>query len=100
MYKYLEALFSQIQTIDQSPILINFANVLLIIVAIGVCEYLISDTHYYSNVGYTVTTLMIIHRKQNKFNEIHLSIDTMPIEQVPTFIFLGITLNETLSMEK
>ena len=43
------------------------------------------------------TKLMVFHRKQKKFNEIHLSIDTMPIEQVPTFNFLGITLDETLS---
>ena len=43
------------------------------------------------------TKLMIFHRKQTKINEIHLSIDTMPIEQVPTFNFLGIILDETLS---
>ena len=36
---------------------------------------------------------MVFHQKQKKFNEIHLSIDTMPIEQVPTFNFLGITLD-------
>ena len=40
------------------------------------------------------TKLMVFHQKQKKFNEIHLSIDTMPIEQVPTFNFLGITLDE------
>ena len=34
------------------------------------------------------TKLMVFHQKQKKFNEIHLSINTMPIEQVPTFNFL------------
>ena len=43
------------------------------------------------------TKLMVFHRKQKKFNEIYLSIDTMPIEQEPTINFLGITLDETLS---
>ena len=43
------------------------------------------------------TKLIVFHRKQKKFNEIHLSIDTMPIEQVPTFNFLSITLDEILS---
>ena len=40
---------------------------------------------------------MVFHRKQKKFNDIHLSIDNMPIEQVPTFNFLCITQDETLS---
>ena len=43
------------------------------------------------------TKLMVFHRKQKKFNKIHLSIDTVLIEQVPTFNFFGITLDETLS---
>ena len=32
------------------------------------------------------TKLMVFHRKQKKFNEIHLSIDTMPIEQYELLI--------------
>ena len=43
------------------------------------------------------TKLMVFHRKQKKFKDIHLSIDTMPIEQVLTFNFLSITLEEILS---
>ena len=41
--------------------------------------------------------LMVFHRKQKKIREIHLSINDIQIEQVPTFNFLGITLNENLS---
>ena len=40
---------------------------------------------------------MVFHRKQKKIREIHLSINDIQIEQVPTFNFLGITLNENLS---
>ena len=43
------------------------------------------------------TKLMVFHRKQKKIREIHLSIHDIQIEQVPTFNFLGITLNENLS---
>ena len=43
------------------------------------------------------TKLMVLRRKQNKIREIHLSINDIQIEQVPTFIFLGITLNEDFS---
>ena len=43
------------------------------------------------------TKLMVFHRKQKKIREIHLSINYIQIEQVLTFIFLGITLNENLS---
>ena len=43
------------------------------------------------------TKLMVFHRKQKKFNEIYQSIDTMPIEQILTFNFLAITLDETLT---
>ena len=43
------------------------------------------------------TKLMVFHRKQKKIREIHLSINDIQIEQVPTFNFLGITLNENLS---
>ena len=32
------------------------------------------------------TKLMVFHRKQKKFNEIHPSIDTMPIEQYELLI--------------
>ena len=38
------------------------------------------------------TKLMVFHRKQKKIREIHLSINDIQIEQVPTFNFLGITL--------
>ena len=38
MYTYLQALFSQIQHIDQSPILINFANGLLIILFLVILD--------------------------------------------------------------
>ena len=40
---------------------------------------------------------MVFDRKQKKIREIHLSIHDIQIEQVPTFHFLGITLNENLS---
>ena len=40
---------------------------------------------------------MVFHRKQKKIREIHLSINDIQIEQVPTFNFLGITLNENMS---
>ena len=40
---------------------------------------------------------MVFHRKQKKIREIHLSINDIQIEQVPTFNFLSITLNENLS---
>ena len=43
------------------------------------------------------TKLMVFHQKQKKFKEIYLSIGTMPIEPVPTYNFLCITLDETLS---
>ena len=43
------------------------------------------------------TKLMVFHRKQKKIREIHLSINDIQIEQVPTFNFLGITLNGNLS---
>ena len=40
---------------------------------------------------------MVFRRKQKKIREIHLSINDIQIEQVPTFIFLGISLDENLS---
>ena len=43
------------------------------------------------------TKLMVFRRKQKKIREIHLSINDIQIEQVPTFNFLCITLNENLS---
>ena len=42
---------------------------------------------------------MVFHRKQKKIREIHLSINDIQIEQVPTFNFLGITLNENLLLK-
>ena len=43
------------------------------------------------------TKLMVFRSEENKIREIHLSINDIQIEQVTTFIFLGITLNENLS---
>ena len=43
------------------------------------------------------TKLMVFRRKQKKIREIHLSINDIQIEQVPTFNLLCITLNENLS---
>ena len=46
------------------------------------------------------TKMMIFHNKNKKYVTPYLNIDNVPIQQVDTFNFLGLTLDDNLTWKK